>query len=185
MYPLVPGDQFCAIADRKRRFPTSRQLVRRRTRRQNQLPNRFNPRSSSQPPRPNPHSVRGTAPHPPPRFRALALFGRRSHQHVDSPVMPATKNLHRSRHGTPFDAPRKLVYHGLQSCRRDRPTSRKIKGSVTVPSAGEQSEIKLVYGVLHLRKATNACGKAIMELRSGRRGTTRRSFWGGLRNIIH
>ncbi len=32
--------------------------------------------------------------HRPPRFRALALFGRRPHQRIDSPVMPATKNLH-------------------------------------------------------------------------------------------
>ncbi len=94
MPALVPGGQFCAITDCNRRFPRSRQLVRRRMRPQNEPPNRFNPPSSNQPPRPNPHSVRGTAPHPPPRFRALALFGRRSHQHVDSPVMPATKNLH-------------------------------------------------------------------------------------------
>jgi hypothetical protein len=32
--------------------------------------------------------------HHPPRFRALALFGRRPHQRVDRPIMPATENLH-------------------------------------------------------------------------------------------
>ena len=79
-------------------LPKLRQPLSRRTPRQNKSPNPSIPNSSSQPPRPNPHSVRGTAPHPPPRFRALALFGRRSHQRVDSPVMPATKNLHNSRH---------------------------------------------------------------------------------------
>ena len=31
--------------------------------------------------------------HHPPRFRALALFGRRPHQRVNSLVMPATENL--------------------------------------------------------------------------------------------
>ena len=80
---------------RKCRFLSSRQPLSRRTPRQN------NPQTApfqihQVSPRPNPHSVRGTAPHPPPRFRALALFGRRPHQHVDSPVMPATKNLHRN-----------------------------------------------------------------------------------------
>ena len=34
--------------------------------------------------------------HFPPRFRALALFGRRPHQRVNSLVMPATENLHKS-----------------------------------------------------------------------------------------
>src|SRR6266436_5411074 len=33
-----------------------------------------------------------------PRFRALALFGRRPPQRVDSLVMPASENLHMSRH---------------------------------------------------------------------------------------
>ena len=32
--------------------------------------------------------------HHPPRFRALALFGRRPHQRVDSSIIPATENLH-------------------------------------------------------------------------------------------
>jgi hypothetical protein len=36
--------------------------------------------------------------HHSPRFRALALFGRRPHQRVDSPIMPATENLHKSGH---------------------------------------------------------------------------------------
>ena len=35
--------------------------------------------------------------HHPPRFRALALFGRRPHQRVDSSIIPATENLHTSR----------------------------------------------------------------------------------------
>jgi hypothetical protein len=35
--------------------------------------------------------------HHPPRFRALALFGRRPHQRVDSSIIPATENLHRKR----------------------------------------------------------------------------------------
>ena len=34
--------------------------------------------------------------HHPPRFRALALFGRRPHQRVDSSIIPATENLHTS-----------------------------------------------------------------------------------------
>jgi hypothetical protein len=38
--------------------------------------------------------------HHPPRFRALALFGRRPHQRVDSSIIPATENLHRKRHHT-------------------------------------------------------------------------------------
>jgi len=33
-------------------------------------------------------------PYPSPRFRALALFGRRSSRRVDKPVMPASENLH-------------------------------------------------------------------------------------------
>src|SRR6266478_8493535 len=33
-----------------------------------------------------------------PRFRALALFGRRPPHRVDSLVMPASENLHMSRH---------------------------------------------------------------------------------------
>ena len=35
--------------------------------------------------------------HHPPRFRALALFGRRPHQRVDSSIIPATENLHKNR----------------------------------------------------------------------------------------
>jgi hypothetical protein len=35
--------------------------------------------------------------HHPPRFRALALFGRRPHQRVDSSIIPATENLHNNR----------------------------------------------------------------------------------------
>ena len=58
--------------------------------------NYFNPNSLIQAPRPNPHGARGTATHPPPRFRALALFGRRPLQSAHTLVMAATENLHKS-----------------------------------------------------------------------------------------
>src|SRR6266851_4335165 len=46
-------------------------------------------------PRLNLHSARAAPPVPHfPRFRALALFGRRPPQCVDSLVMPASENLH-------------------------------------------------------------------------------------------
>src|SRR6266849_7750998 len=49
-------------------------------------------------PRLNLHSARAAPPVPHfPRFRALALVGRRSPQCVDSLVMPASENLHRMR----------------------------------------------------------------------------------------
>jgi len=44
--------------------------------------NRFNPTSASPNPRQNPHSARGTAATNLPRFRALALFGRRPPERV-------------------------------------------------------------------------------------------------------
>src|SRR5216683_3689855 len=48
-------------------------------------------------PRLNLHSARAAPPVPHfPRFHALALFGRRSPQCVDSLVMPASENLHRN-----------------------------------------------------------------------------------------
>src|SRR5437588_12138663 len=49
----------------------------------------------------NPHSDCGTAaahPHPPPRFRALGLFGRRPPERMVRSSLPASENLHRSRH---------------------------------------------------------------------------------------
>jgi len=49
------------------------------------------PISSSLAPRPNPHSVRGTAATDLPRFRALALLGRRPPQRVDDLVIPASE----------------------------------------------------------------------------------------------
>ena len=61
-------------------------------------PNRFNPNSSSQPPRPNPHSARGTAAAPPTAISCLGAFWSPAASAVDRPVIPATKNLHRSRH---------------------------------------------------------------------------------------
>ena len=48
--------------------------------------------------RQNPHSARGAAPQILPRFRALALFGRRLQQRADSVGIPASKNLHNARH---------------------------------------------------------------------------------------
>jgi len=44
---------------------------------------------------PNSHSTRGTAAARIPRFRALALFGRRPLERVDSPAIPASENLHK------------------------------------------------------------------------------------------
>ena len=56
------------------------------------------PSSNSAPPS-NPHSARCTTGANFPRLRALALFGRRPPQRVEEFVMPASKNLHNSRHG--------------------------------------------------------------------------------------
>jgi hypothetical protein len=47
--------------------------------------------------RQNPHSARGAAPANLPRFRALALFGRRLQERADSVGIPASKNLHKRR----------------------------------------------------------------------------------------
>src|SRR5216683_4349712 len=55
---------------------------------------RFNPTSTSPNLRQNPHSARGSAPAYVTRFRALALFGRRLQERVDSVGIPASKNLH-------------------------------------------------------------------------------------------
>src|SRR5229473_764738 len=67
-------------------------------------------RHSNHVPRLNLHSP--AAPPVPhfPRFRALALFGRRPPQRVDSLVMPASENLHTSRHRItqPLGTPRVL-----------------------------------------------------------------------------
>ena len=52
---------YCPSSRCKRRRATRRRPANRRTHRQNDCPNHFNPNSSSQPPRPNPHSTRGTA----------------------------------------------------------------------------------------------------------------------------
>ena len=59
---------------------------------------RLNPTSASPNLRQNPHNARGTAHAYVPRFRALALFGRRPPQRVDGLVMPASENLHISGH---------------------------------------------------------------------------------------
>ena len=55
---------------------------------------------SRSPPTYDPHSTRCQPVPNFPRLRALALFGRRSPQRVDSLVMPASENLHNSRHAT-------------------------------------------------------------------------------------
>jgi len=55
--------------------------------------NPYNPASASPNPRQNPHSARGTAPAYVPRFRALALFGRRPQERVEGFVMPASKKV--------------------------------------------------------------------------------------------
>src|SRR5207342_2662935 len=51
---------------------------------------------SRSPPTYDPHSTRCTAGATLPRLRALALFGRRPPQRVDSLLMPASENLHRT-----------------------------------------------------------------------------------------
>ena len=67
---------------------------------------------------PNPHSTRGTAAAHIPRFRALALFGRRPSERVDSPAISASENLHNSRHcGCARSLPASLMGSGFA----DRP----------------------------------------------------------------
>src|SRR5258705_7529484 len=73
---LVPERQSCACL---RGQYTLRKII---TRHSNHVP-RLNLHSPAAPP--VPHF---------PRFRALALFGRRPPQRVDSLVMPASENLH-------------------------------------------------------------------------------------------
>jgi hypothetical protein len=55
----------------------------------------------------NPHSARRSAPAYFPRLRALALFGRRPPQRVDSLVVPASEKLHISRNARLQTAARK------------------------------------------------------------------------------
>src|SRR6476619_1196308 len=68
-----------------------------------------------------------------PRFRALALFGRRPPQRVDSIVMPASENLHRSR--------RILTGPRGQECPHGASASSKIlasfRSSVSKPSENQ------------------------------------------------
>ena len=54
--------------------------------------------SSRSAPTLNPHSTRCQPVPNFPRLRALALFGRRPPQRVDSLLMPASENLHKSGH---------------------------------------------------------------------------------------
>ena len=66
--------------------------------RQTDRSNRRDHRSCCLTPRPNPHSARRTSAAHVPRFRALALFGRRPPVRVDGLVIPASENLHISGH---------------------------------------------------------------------------------------
>src|SRR5882724_11693227 len=77
---LVPERQSCACLRGKKY--TLRKII---TRHSDHVP-RLNLHSPAAPP--VPHF---------PRFRALALFGRRPPQRVDSLVMPASENLHNKR----------------------------------------------------------------------------------------
>ena len=88
--------------------------------------------------RPNPHSARGTPlPHFT-RFRALALFGRRPLQRVDSPVMPATENLHTSRHRPNFTCDKLHCRFGNRLSRLygGRPASRQAFARGSASTAG-------------------------------------------------
>src|SRR5258708_37329306 len=77
---LVPERQSCACL-RGKKYPLRKIITRH-----SDLVPRLNLHSPAAPP--VPHF---------PRFRALALFGRRPPQRVDSLVMPASENLHKSR----------------------------------------------------------------------------------------
>src|SRR3981081_3285120 len=83
---LVPERQSCACL---RGQYTLRKII---TRHSNHVP-RLNLHSPAAPP--VPHF---------PRFRALALFGRRPPQRVESLVMPASKNLHNAQYPDFADA---------------------------------------------------------------------------------
>src|SRR6266478_5369936 len=85
---LVPERQSCACL-------RGQYTLRKITRHSNHLP-RLNLDSPAAPP--VPHF---------PRFRALALFGRRPPQRVDSLVMPASENLHKLGNGSR----RKIALH--------------------------------------------------------------------------
>ena len=56
---------------------------------------RFAPSQPHLSPWPNPHSTRGTAAARIPRFRALALLGRRLPEREDNPAIPVSENLHK------------------------------------------------------------------------------------------
>ena len=66
---------------------------------------------------PNPHSTRGTAAAHIPRFRALALFGRRPPKRVDRPAIPASENLHRTGSQQQAEHPQVRQRHAPQNVR--------------------------------------------------------------------
>ena len=76
--------------------PCARPARHRRPLARSDRPNPCIQSPQATPPRPNPHSARCTAAAHLPRFRALALFGRRPRQRVDGLVMPASENLHKT-----------------------------------------------------------------------------------------
>src|SRR6266566_2377362 len=105
---LVPERQSCACL---RGQYTLRKII---TRHSDHVP-RLNLHSPAAPP--VPHF---------PRFRALALFGRRPPQRVDSLVMPASENLHKTGRSARLDAtPR----HNTDEIRADgcAPRRKRIK----------------------------------------------------------
>jgi hypothetical protein len=62
-----------------------------------------------------------------PRLRALALFGRRPPQRVDSLLMPASENLHRKRHS---DA---LIFEDCRHRRSRLATGGSFKLKIVLP----------------------------------------------------
>src|SRR6476661_2789485 len=89
------------------------------------------PISSSLAPRPNPHSVRCTAATHLPRFRALALLGRRPPQRVDDIVIPASEKPAqqatsalagiKARLALPSDLSYTVLWVGLPAMVQERP----------------------------------------------------------------
>ena len=112
---------------------TRRRLANRRTHRQNDRPNRFNPNSSSQPPRPNPHSARGTAVTCSTAISCLGAFRTPAASAAARSSTPASENLHTSR------TSRRVAFHAdkisvewrarSSNLRAMRPTSAKRTSS--------------------------------------------------------
>jgi len=71
-----------------------------------------------------------------PRFRALALFGRRPHQRVDGLGTPASENLHKTSHNGRVETVRPKRYSS-QNCDPEVPKSCQLS-SPLVLRAGTQ-----------------------------------------------